>query len=314
MVAAAQGLDAFGHELNPRIVAAIRSWSDDPDLRNLHQVLQSRATRRGFLDTYAEAIVAAHVRGAGCSVQIEQPTPSGRTCDLVVARDGAELHIHVKRIAGRRAAGKRLRISSRLRILERIARPWTVKIRWHEGAGDEQMQQLVMEAASFIETAQLGDELVVHDERGGEIGGVRIIGPSEGPCVSLAIGLPEGFIDDTPRIRRLVHRAHKQFMPRAVNLVLICTEDRDGAAEVESAFLGAHQERWDAHPPRGARVAVGRGDDGFWQGRQFLDSQLGGWFRLAPQREDFEGSLFVREGCSVDDEAVALARSLFEPS
>ncbi len=309
-----RGLDAFASDLNPEIVGLIRSWQGDDELDRLYQSLQSNSTRRGFLDLFAEALVAAHVRQAGCSISLEVGTPSGRSCDLAVRRGDGELFIHVKRLAGKRRGERRLRVSSRLRILERIPRPWIVKIRWHEGIGDEGMQRLVHEAGMFIERARLGEEHVVRDDKGTELGGVRIVAPSDGPTVSLVIGLPDGFIDDTPRIHRLLHRARKQFMPKAANLILVCTEDASRVDEVEAALLGSHEERWDTHPPPGARVAVGRGDDGFWRDRHAAESQLGGWFWLAPMHRELQGRLWIRDRCDLDTSAVDLARELFDPT
>ena len=306
------GLDKFSHDLNPAIVGMIRSWQGDPELDMLYHRLQSRKNARGFLDSFAEALVALHARKRGCSIEVEVPTPSGKTCDLLLTRGGVKLFVHVKRLGGSRPTHKRLKISSRLRILERIGRPWIVKIRWHDGLNDMQMQQYVTESASFIEAARLGDEHVVRDGQGNEIGGVKIMAPNDENRVSLVIGLPSGFVDDSPRIIRLLQRAHKQFMPKQANIILVCTPNSEGADEIETALLGSHVERWDEHPAKGKRVAHGRSDDGFWQSsNQMSESQLAGWFWLAPMHDEYQGKFWKRDGCDLHQDVVELTEDIF---
>ena len=239
------------------------------------------------------------------------PTPSGKTCDLLLDRNGVRLFIHVKRLGSRKQASKRLKISSRLRILEQIEKPWVVKVRWQENLYDEAMQKYVTGAASFIETARLGDEHVVRDESGEELGGVKIVAPHENQRVSLVIGLPSGFVDESPRIDRLLHRARKQFMPKEANLILVCTPHLEGAVDVETALLGSHVERWDENPAKGKRVAHGRSADGFWQSNQMTESQLAGWFWLAPMHHEYQGKLWVRENGVLSSPVVQLATDIF---
>ena len=62
-------------------------------------------------------------------------------------------------------------MSSRLRYLERIARPYVVKVRFPDNLTDQQMQRFVVSAAEFIRQARVGDELVIRDDDGAELGG-----------------------------------------------------------------------------------------------------------------------------------------------
>jgi hypothetical protein len=305
------GLDKFSHDLNPAIIGMIRAWQGDPELDQLYHRLQARKKRRGFLDSFAEALVALHARKQGCSISVEVPTPSGKTCDLLLERDGVKLFVHVKRLGNRRPVHRRLKISSRLRILECIAKPWIVKIRWNEDLDDEAMQEYVTAAASFIETARLGDEHVVRNLEGVDIGGVKIMAPNDEKRVSLVIGLPTGFVDESPRIARLLKRAQKQFMPKEANLILVCTPSIEGTNDVGNALLGSHVERWDVNPAKGSRVAHGRGDDGFWQSNHMLESQMAGWFWLAPMYGDYQGKMWFREGCDLPEDVVELAKDIF---
>ena len=305
------GLDQFAHDLNPAIVGMIRSWQGDSELDLLYHRLQARKKRRGFLDSFAEALVALQARRCGCSIEVEVPTPSGKTCDLLIQRNGVKLYVHVKRLGGSRPTNRRLKISSRLRILEQIEKPWVVKIRWREELNDEAMQYYVIETASFIETARLGDEHVVRDDNGVELGGVKIVAPNDAKRVSLVIGLPDGFVDDSHRVEKLLQRAQKQFMPKEANIILVCTPNLLGAAEVESALLGSHIERWDEHPAKGSRVAHGRSADGFWQENLMAESQLAGWFWLAPMHNEYQGKVWTRDACTVPRTVVNLAKDIF---
>jgi hypothetical protein len=41
------------------------------------------------------------------------------------------------------------------------------------------------------------------------------------------------------------------------------------------------------------------------------DSQLAGWFWLAPMHDEYQGKLWLREGCTVSSTTVALAKDIF---
>jgi hypothetical protein len=305
------GLDKFGPRLHPDVVAEIGQWAGDPALHKLHAALQGHTRSRSFLDTFAEAMIARHLRRRGCELGFEIPTPSGKACDFEVGLDAYRFYLHVKRVDTQRPARKKLTISSRLRSLERIKRPYVVGIRWHEDATDEHMQRLVRSATDFIGHARVGDELVVHAEDGTEIGGVLIVAPWEGPHVTLVIGLPSGFIDEAPRMRKLMQRAYKQFMPRADNLILLCSSQSDDSDDFESALLGSHVERWDSFPPRGRRIAHGRAADGFWSGERYIESRAAGWFRLDPAADQIDARLWLREDVGVDARLRAALREVF---
>lgn len=290
------GLQAFRARLHPALVETIEGWHDDPGLGSLHGALMAHTEPKAFFDSCAEAIVARHLVRNGCGVRFEVPTPSGKRCDFAVRDGDAAFFLHVKRIETDRPTERRLSISSRLRYLERIDRPYVVCIRWHDGLRDDQIQRLVTEGASFVRQASVGDEITVRDDRGAELGGLQVVAPWEGDHVRLTIGLPEGFIDDVPRMRRLMGRAYRQFMPRATNVVLLCSAHARDVADCEVALLGSHIERWDAHPPRGRRIAHGRAGDGFWHDQRHQESAIAGWFHFAPDRDGFACRTWYREG------------------
>lgn len=304
-----RGLDIFADRLHPDVVADIERWDGGHALAPLRERLEAHTNLKSFLDVSAEALVARHLLLRGCEVRSEVPTPKGKTCDFEVSLSGQKFYLNVKRLQTQRLGGRRLTISSRLRALERIRRPYVVSVRWREGATDEMMQRLVRSATDFINHARVGDELVVHDDQAMEIGGILILAPWEGTHVTLAIGLPSGFIDETVRVRKLLRRAYQQFIPRAMNVILICSSHVADREDVHSALLGSHVERWDAFPPRGQRIAHGRADDGFWSAQRHASSRAAGWFLLEPNRRDLDVSLWFRDEPAPSSEQRALVRA-----
>src|SRR5690349_13959436 len=250
------GIELFGDGVNAKVLAEVLRWRGDLELGQINSALHAHTERKAFMDTWAEAMVARHLLASGCELRFEVPTPAGRRADFEVKRDGARFFLHVKQIDTGRTEARRLRIPARLRSLERIARPYVVQLHWSEDVTADQMLRLVTLAGEFITRAHIGDEMRARDERSVEFGGVRIIAPApkNSNHVLLTFGLPTGFVDASPRMRRLMDRAHEQFMPRNANVILICSGHVDDEEDFETALLGSHIERWDAFPPRGRRI------------------------------------------------------------
>lgn len=315
-----QGLAGFEPRLNEamseEIVRDIQSWAEDSELGRLHDSLHAHTDERTFLNAWAEAQVARHLLAQECQLRFEVPTPSGKRCDFEVTRNGETFYLHVKRVNTERPTRRALPISSRLRVLERIERPYIVNIRWHEHLTDEQMMRFVRKAEAFILRARVGDEAVIReDEKDGEeveLGGLRILAPWEGTHVTLAIGLPSGFIDESLRMRRLLQRAQTQFMPRATNVILLCSANDTDAQDFETALLGTHIERWDRFPPRGQRIAHGRDADGFWYGGKNELSRAAGWFRFSLDDPTWRSRLWMREQELAMSEIGKVLLTLFE--
>ncbi len=308
MTRTAGGLHLFRSELHPQVLRDVLDWEHDRELAGLFAKLRSHTARKPFFDAWAEAMVARHLRSRGCALQFEIPTPTDRESDFEVTRDGLRFYLHVKRIdTDRPAPPRRLNVSSRLRMLERIPRPYIVQVRWSDDATDDHMQMLVAQAEEFLRQAQVGDEMRARDAEGRIIGGVRVIAPhgeDGGEHISVTIGLPTGFNDISPRMRKLLDRAHEQFMPGETNAILICSGHNDDIIDFESALLGTHIERWDQFPPRGKRVAHGRAPDGFWSGRRFADSSFAAWGCAAPSDEDLRSRVYVRRAGAADEPAM----------
>ncbi|MDP6986527.1 MAG: hypothetical protein QGG74_00660 [Phycisphaerales bacterium] len=295
MTATTRGLERFGAEVDQSLLERVRRWDTHAGLRGLLESLQSQKRRRRFFDLWVEAMVADRLNRAGCELETEVQTPAGRTCDFRVRVDDLEWYLHIKRLDKGNRRGRRLAISPRLRILEHIERPFIVRIRWAEGLDDELMQELVVRASTFLELAKIGDELTVRDESGLEIGAIRVVGPWEGRTVSLAIGLPDGFIDESARIRRLLDKAYRQFMPRGENVILVVGNRPDDVIDFEAALLGATEERWDAQPERGGHAAIGRAEDGFWCAGSRPESSMCGWCDVLPSSQGLRADLYFRD-------------------
>ncbi|MHC4989670.1 MAG: hypothetical protein ACYTGC_01715 [Planctomycetota bacterium] len=311
------GLKLFGDQLHPDVLKDIGRWADDPELSGLRAALMAHTSRTTFFDQYAEALVARHLQQLGCQLRFEVETPSGKSCDFEVHRGDQVFYLHVKRLQGEPMRPQQLTISPRLRYLERVKRPYIVRVRWRDDLDDELMQRFVSRAAQFIKHARVGDEMVIRDEadhdggEGAELGAVRVVAPWSGTNVSLAIGLPTGFIDQTPRMRKLMERAYLQFMPRALNMILVCSMNPDDSEDFQNALLGSHIERWDITPPRGRRIAHGRDEDGFWQGGRYAESVAAGWFAFDMGDDAIRPRLWQRKGFVVEPPMQSLLAELF---
>jgi hypothetical protein len=313
------GLRQFRDEVHPDALADVLALERDAELGRLLAKLRSHTERKAFFDSWAEALLARHMLAHGCALKFEVPTPHDRRADFEVTRDGVTFCLHLKRLDSDRPpheVRRHLRISSRLRMLERVRRPYIVQVRWHDGLSDDQMQLLVQQAEEFILHGHVGDEMRAKDHDGRDIGGVRIIAPNIGggdtEHVSVTIGLPTGFIDLSPRMRRLLNRAHEQFMPKAVNVIVLSSNHDEDVNDFESALLGSHIERWDQFPPRGQRIAHGRAPDGFWHGRGFADSAYAAWMKFSPKEQRFRSRLYMRDSMPPEEQVTRLLKSLFD--
>ena len=161
-------------------------------------------------------------------------------------------------------------------------------------ATDRQMQRLV-EEMDFLRHASVGDELKVTDHDGSDLGGIRVLAPHDGRRVVLHIGMPDGFIDHTPRMRKRLDRAFAQFKPGAENAIVVASSDHQDGFDFETALLGQFVERWDRRPSAGRRVAHGRDDLGFWSGGAHPNSRVASWFRLSPHSGEFSPRMWFRQ-------------------
>ncbi|MFO0873324.1 MAG: hypothetical protein U0575_05060 [Phycisphaerales bacterium] len=303
------------HTLADELVATIRGWRGDAELSRLAERVLALPRDAWTLDEAAiiEAIVAQHLRERGFRVRFEVPTPRGRSCDFEATSDalGARvLALHVKRLRGGPASSA-LEVPRSVVALERIRRPYVVAIRWRDGARAAQRARFVRAAAAFIREAQLGDEFVLRDATGAEVGGCRILARAPDEHVRLVIGLPEGFGDDLRRAQRLLRKAAQQFQPGRTNVIVMAGRPDDRRI-VETALLGTEVERWDRLPPRGERIAHGRAADGFWHGGQHEQSKVAAWIAPDERGRIVAARLWFRDGARIDPAERAALATLFD--
>ncbi|MCH2145600.1 MAG: hypothetical protein MK082_10735 [Phycisphaerales bacterium] len=241
--------------------------------RRLESVLDGPLGASGAL---AEARVARRLIDAGCALEIELPTPNGRTCDFEVTVDGRSFFLHVKCLQAENTSHPPL--PSFLRSIEQVERPFLVEVDWRGDLEDRELASFASAARAFVQEARIGEELLHRDAEGHPAGTVRISTPlnTERAVVAVSRCTPEMI----SRVGRLLERAYVQFMPGGENVILVMTEDPAHERVVDLALLGTHVERWDRIPRSGKRVAHGRAEDGFWSGERFDLSRVVGWMQF----------------------------------
>lgn len=299
------------HTLADELLATIRSWRTDAELSRVAERVLALPRDAWTLDeaSIVEAIFARHLVERGWRTRVEVPTPGGRSCDFEATREGLTIAFHVKRLRGGPATTS-LRVPRSVVALERIRRPYVVGVRWHEGVQRGQLARFVRAADGFIREAQLGDEFVLRDSTGAEIGGCRVLARAAGDHVRLVIGLPAGFGDDLRRAQRLLRKAVAQFMPGRTNVIVMAGRPDDRRI-VETALLGSEVERWDRLPPRGERIAHGRAADGFWHGGRVEQSRIAAWIAPDERGRIVAARLWFRDDARIDAAERAALVGLF---
>jgi len=307
------GLHRFRDRVDPGLLSEIDAWIGRHPLVRIRSALEARTDEKAFFDALAEAVLARHVLSLGFDVETEVPTVGNMTADLRVSKGGREVFLHVKRVATDidNRASRQIVISPRLRALEMVPRPWLIRVRWSSVANDRQMQRLVEEGMDFLRHASVGDELKVTDHDGSDLGGIRVLAPHDGRRVVLHIGMPDGFIDHTPRMRKRLDRAFAQFKPGAENAIVVASSDHQDGFDFETALLGQFVERWDRRPTDGRRVAHGRDDLGFWSGGAHPSSRVASWFRLSPHSGEFSPRMWFRQSDLPAPDGAQMLRAIF---
>lgn len=263
----------------------------------------ARAERQRASIRLVEAALGRRLLELGCEFQLEVLGPQGRRCDFLATRGSSSLAIHVKQLPPTIAPPA---FSGRERALEAIARPVAVAFR-RRPMSDDTWRRILPGLRRFLELASVGEEQRHLDARGAEAVSARILGPVPGETLRL-IPVGTGELDArVARVRRLLRRAHGQFLPDHPNLILFGTLAEQPTAEslyaLETALLGTQVERWDRFPRKGHRVAYGRADDGFWCGRRHEASRVAGWFSAASADRDRSGGWWDRDALAVSPNA-----------
>jgi len=279
------------------------------ELDSAAELLASRASDAALdrmRSVCSEALVLERLLSAGCEIEREVQTPEGKRVDFRARRDGAVLHIHVKRAPRTALADASSAVPAWTRPLERAGRGLVAAIRIERATGVAARRRILAECGEFLEQATVGERLALRTSDGRPIGHVRIVGPSAAGRVVLVPDLSGSFDEDVPRFQATLRKAFSQFMPRAENLIVVC-----GAQVALDAFavalLGSQIERWDRKPRVGELVAYGRGGDGFWSGAMRNQSRLAAYWPLVAGSGPL---LFVREGAP-QTRGAQLARAVF---
>lgn len=283
------------------------------DLESLGEALAGADPSPSALDVMrtscAEIMVAQRLLDAGCAIEREAETPSGKRVDFLATRDGASLHVHVKRAPQPAQRDAAIVVPQAWRSLEQVRRGLVVALSLARNLRGRALQHALAEAFPFLEQASVGEELSIKDEENRTVARLRVIAPSAAGTVELVADLAAAFDNHVPRFQNSLRKAFSQFMPRGENIIVVCGSA--GAVEpFATALLGSHIERWDKRPRVGELVAYGRGGDGFWAGSMRNQSRLAVYW---PMSKGSGPLLFLREGAARagSSKAVQLARSVF---
>jgi hypothetical protein len=269
----------------------------------------SPATMDSIRTACAEIMVAQRLLDAGCTLEREAETPSGKRVDFLAKRDGTSLHVHVKRAPQPTLRDASIVVPQAWRTLESIRRGLVVALSLARNLRGRALQHALADAFPFLEQASVGEELSIRDGEGHTIARLRVIAPSAGGTVELVADLSSAFDNHVPRFQNTLRKAFTQFMPRGENIIVVCGSS--GAVEAfATALLGSNIERWDKRPRVGELVAYGRGGDGFWSGAMRNQSRMAAYWPMAKATGPL---LFLREGAvrASASKPVMLARAIF---
>lgn len=269
----------------------------------------SPATMDSIRTACAEIMVAQRLLDAGCALEREAETPSGKRVDFLATRDGTSLHVHVKRAPQPTLRDASIVVPQAWRTLESIRRGLVVALSLARNLRGRALQHALADAFPFLEQASVGEELSIRDGEGHTIARLRVIAPSAGGTVELVADLSSAFDNHVPRFQNTLRKAFTQFMPRGENIIVVCGSS--GAVEAfATALLGSNIERWDKRPRVGELVAYGRGGDGFWSGAMRNQSRMAAYWPMAKATGPL---LFLREGAvrASASKPVMLARAIF---
>lgn len=274
------------------------------------QVLSSRSPAVAALDRVrslcSEAMVLDRLLAAGCAVEHEIATPTGRRVDFRARRDGATLAIHVKRAPAETLSEQRGAIPRAWRELEQVERGLVASLALEPSHRARPPVEALEAAREFVAQASVGEQLLLRGSRGRPLGRLRIVGPSTAAHATIVAESSRSFDDDVPRFQATLRKAFAQFMPRCENLIVVCGAP-GGLDAFAVALLGSQIERWDRRPKVGELIAYGRGGDGFWAGPMRNQSRIAAYWPLV---SDAGPLLFVREGQG-STRGAALARAVF---
>lgn len=260
------GLEKFENNLHPAVVAEIKEWIKHSELSNLLKKLQSIKDWEQFLDYYAEAIVAWHLIRQGCETEgYEVPSVNGRSADFQISKGSNRFFLHIKRLNFDGETHHDFNVSKQLEGLQEKG----IGFSFDKSVSDEEMQHCYKVAKNFSKEAKVGETKDIISETGEILGQCAKV--SNGQFFASVYSAKSG--DDSDRFSDKLSEAYKQFMPNAVNFILVTSAWRDiGSIEDLKRSLGD-----------------------FWAIGKHSCSNIVGWFEFDPRGNSIDFKLFFRE-------------------
>ena len=281
------------------------------DLRYLLGLIDGadRFTRR--LSVIAEIGVVERLLAQGAHLRLEVPNPEGFSADLEVTLEHTRFYLHLKRLNDPTPLPATPPVlPPQIRSLESIRRGFRVGLRVTSNLDSETIAMITEDLHSFLLAARLGERRVIRTPDGSELASAIVSAPGGTDHVELITGIIDRTAPLVERAHRLVRRAYRQFVPGAANVILLIGGDHLGGDAMDLALLGSHEERWDQFPRQNQRVALGRADDGFWNGKHFERSRIALWLE-----DPFAyGRFWYRQHTQTDPAVERALRSFFQPT
>jgi hypothetical protein len=264
------GLEKFRKKLHPEIVAEIKGWSNHPELSKLLEKLQSIKDWEQFVDYYAEAIVAWYLIRQGCEIDgYEVPNDINKTADFQVSKGRNTFFLHIKRLNFDGETHHDFNVSKRLEGLQEKG----IGYSFDKSLADEEMQHFYEEAKNSSKEVKVGETKDIISETGEILGQFAKV--SNGQSAAYVYSAKSG--DDRYRFSDKISEAYKQFMPNAMNVILVTSAWRDSAS-IED---------------------LQRALDDSWAVGKHSCSNIVGWFEFDPRENSIDFKLFFRENSKI---------------
>jgi len=295
--------------LKPVLQQEFTAWASDPELSKLLGKLKSQKGAK-WQDHYAEAIIARFLLREGCKLQVEVPTPNGKSVDFKVSKSDEVFFTHIKRITVNDVTHAYniwcYSQFEQLKELEKIPLQIAVRVGLKAGLTNIQATEFVHSAKVLIEHAtENGQQFKVRDRSGNELGECEVYFPVDSDHVVLCPDSPhEPVPRDSDRFLSRLQKAYKQFMPGAINVILFSGEGVS-RGEFEAALYGCITMVPDKVTNQ--FVKTKNRQNGFWSGKNNSKSNLAVWFEVHDDEIDFK--LWVRDGFKLESELIT---SLFD--
>lgn len=257
------GLLRFGKKLHTDVIRDIRSWENDPVLSKLHKTLDSQNDWQRFLDHYAEAMVARHLIKCGYQiVKVEAPTKNHKRADFEIAKGIETFFAHIKRLNFNKNTSEEIKIIDTLASIKTADK---IGLNFKETPHGKDKEIFLNKAVKWQKDKN-AEEIICSDDG-------RVLGSIKPSSISSMTVQP----GESTRIPNLLNVAYDQFMPGAINVILMTDawQDNEGQYDLEVALKD------------------------FWARGKNNSSQIVVWFNFNIREDEISFHLFSREGCNI---------------